>query len=165
MLSGKPLMPHIRHVPLYTPRCREPVLVQSGTPLGAFEPSRASSQPPSGEPTNTPVVNRKAKPKMGHPVVIEAGSYAAEVFAAHGVQQHVSGLIVVDGLFYVWRYDQQGPNSTFRLQFHPRYPALPSTSSRHATIRESSLRLEFRQRARFRDSPTVSPDDHRRRRG
>ncbi|KIJ57785.1 hypothetical protein HYDPIDRAFT_120342, partial [Hydnomerulius pinastri MD-312] len=162
-LPGKPLMPHIRHVPWYTPRRREPVLVQSGTPSGAFEPSRASSQPPSGEPTNIPLVNRKPKPKMSHPVIIEADSYAAEAFAAHGVQQHVSGPIVVGGygLLYVWCYDQRGPiqrsTSAFNsIQDIPRFLVLLLAMQRFENHHWGLNSVK--------DPDFGSPDDHRRRR-
>ncbi|KAI6042185.1 hypothetical protein EDC04DRAFT_2661120 [Pisolithus marmoratus] len=45
---------------------------------------------------------------MSHPVTVQAGSYVAEMSAAHGGRQHVIGLIIVDDLLYLWHYDRQG---------------------------------------------------------
>jgi hypothetical protein len=42
---------------------------------------------------------RRVEPTMtSHPVIVQAGCYAAEMFAAHEGRQHVIGLIVVGEL-------------------------------------------------------------------
>ncbi|KAH7891046.1 hypothetical protein F5I97DRAFT_124292 [Phlebopus sp. FC_14] len=51
---------------------------------------------------------QKCESKRRHPVIVQAGGYAAEMFAAHTGRQRVLGLVVVGDLLYIWRYDRQG---------------------------------------------------------
>ncbi|KAI6002341.1 hypothetical protein EDC04DRAFT_2611920 [Pisolithus marmoratus] len=67
----------------------EPGPAQSDMLLAAPTSSGADSRPPPCEP--------QLEPRSSQAVTIHAGSYAAEMFAAHGGRQHVVGLIIVGG--------------------------------------------------------------------
>ncbi|KAH7891032.1 hypothetical protein F5I97DRAFT_122476 [Phlebopus sp. FC_14] len=60
---------------------------------------------------------QKSESKRRHPVIVQAGGYVAEMFAAHTGRQHVLGLVIVGDVLYIWRYDRQGVIQCSALNF------------------------------------------------
>ncbi|KAH7891085.1 hypothetical protein F5I97DRAFT_1923646 [Phlebopus sp. FC_14] len=76
---------------------------------------------------------KRAKTTERKSVVVQAGGYAAEMSAAHAGRQHVIGLIVINDLLYVWRYDRQGAIQCSAINFMldlPRFLVLLSAMQR-----------------------------------
>ncbi|KAH7891062.1 hypothetical protein F5I97DRAFT_1964446 [Phlebopus sp. FC_14] len=93
--------------------CQPPADVRRSSRLLSL-PGAETSQPGSNsrkmtsEGAHSEPKQQKSESKRRHPVIVQAGGYAAEMFAAHTGRQHVLGLVVVGDLLYIWRYDRQG---------------------------------------------------------
>ncbi|KAF8414482.1 hypothetical protein L210DRAFT_3509262 [Boletus edulis BED1] len=59
------------------------------------------------EPTSSQSKRQKSEHTKSHPVIVQAGYYAAEMFTAYTARQHVIGVVVVGDVLYVWRYDRE----------------------------------------------------------
>ncbi|KAH7881687.1 hypothetical protein F5I97DRAFT_1963449 [Phlebopus sp. FC_14] len=70
--------------------------------------SGSNSRKRSSEGAHSEPKQQKSESKRRHPVIVQAGGYVAEMFAAHTGRQHVLGLVIVGDVLYIWRYDRQG---------------------------------------------------------
>ncbi|KAH7891055.1 hypothetical protein F5I97DRAFT_1964440 [Phlebopus sp. FC_14] len=103
--------------------------------LGAPEPAEvgANSRKRASDTRDSQSQAKRAKTTERKSVVVQAGGYAAEMFAAHAGRQHVIGLIVINDLLYVWRYDRQGAIQCSAINFmldFPRFLVLLSAMQR-----------------------------------
>ncbi|KAH7881923.1 hypothetical protein F5I97DRAFT_1991515 [Phlebopus sp. FC_14] len=103
--------------------------------LDAPEPAEvgANSRKRASDTRDSQSQAKRAKTTERKSVVVQAGGYAAEMFAAHAGRQHVIGLIVINDLLYVWRYDRQGAIQCSAINFMldlPRFLVLLSAMQR-----------------------------------
>ncbi|KAF8122574.1 hypothetical protein EV363DRAFT_1301083 [Boletus edulis] len=79
------------------------------------------------EPTSSQSKRQKSEHTKSHPVIVQAGYYAAEMFTAYTARQHIIGVVVVGDVLYVWRYDRERTIQCSGLNFIedlPRFLAL-----------------------------------------
>ncbi|KAH0829145.1 hypothetical protein J3R83DRAFT_2639 [Lanmaoa asiatica] len=75
-------------------------------------------------PSESQSKRQKSEPTKSHPAIVQAGYYAAEMFAAYAARQHVVGLVIVGDVLYVWWYDRQGTIQCSGLNFIEDLPRL-----------------------------------------
>ncbi|KAH7891061.1 hypothetical protein F5I97DRAFT_1827025 [Phlebopus sp. FC_14] len=120
------------HLPASTPA---PEAAGSAGHLDAPEPAEvgSNSRKRATDTRDSQSQAKRAKTTERKSVVVQAGGYAAEMFAAHAGRQHVIGLIVINDLLYVWRYDRQGAIQCSAINFMldlPRFLVLLSAMQR-----------------------------------
>ncbi|KAH7891060.1 hypothetical protein F5I97DRAFT_2071501 [Phlebopus sp. FC_14] len=117
------------------PEAPQPQAAGSAGHLDAPEPAEvgANSRKRASDTWDSQSQVKRAKTMERKSVVVQAGGYAAEMFAAHAGRQHVIGLIVINDLLYVWRYDRQGAIQCSAINFMldlPRFLVLLSAMQR-----------------------------------
>ncbi|KAI6022952.1 hypothetical protein BKA83DRAFT_4271284 [Pisolithus microcarpus] len=87
----------------------------TGEPLGQFDHlQRKASDSKRKRTLEQPEVSQsqskrhQSRPEVDYLSTTQAGCCAAEMFAAHAGRLHVIGVIIIDDLLYLWRYDRQG---------------------------------------------------------
>ncbi|KAH7888350.1 hypothetical protein F5I97DRAFT_684837 [Phlebopus sp. FC_14] len=117
------------------PEAPPPQAAGSAGHLDAPEPAEvgSNSRKRASDTRDSQSQAKRAKTTERKSVVVQAGGYAAEMFAAHAGRQHVIGLIVINDLLYVWRYDRQGAIQCSAINFMldlPRFLVLLSAMQR-----------------------------------
>ncbi|KAH7891045.1 hypothetical protein F5I97DRAFT_2071494, partial [Phlebopus sp. FC_14] len=117
------------------PEAPQPQAARSAGHLDAPEPAEvgSNSRKRASDTRDSQSQAKRAKTTERKSVVVQAGGYAAEMSAAHAGRQHVIGLIVINDLLYVWRYDRQGAIQCSAINFMldlPRFLVLLSAMQR-----------------------------------